>query len=67
VLSALGIPELIAHNLDDYQHRATRLATNPSELRLLCERVASQRRAAPLFDTTAYTRNLEAAFERMLA
>jgi predicted O-linked N-acetylglucosamine transferase (SPINDLY family) len=67
VLTALGIPELIAHNLDDYQHRAGQLATNARELRLLREKVASQRRAAALFDTTAYTRNLEAAFERMLA
>jgi predicted O-linked N-acetylglucosamine transferase (SPINDLY family) len=44
---------------------AVRLAFNGSELAALRGRLAAQRLTAPLFDTQAFARNLEAAYWKM--
>jgi predicted O-linked N-acetylglucosamine transferase (SPINDLY family) len=65
-LAALGLPELIARDLDDYVDRATRLATDAGALAAVRQRLDAARREAPLFDMTARVRELEAAFGAMV-
>lgn len=65
VLGAVGLPELITDNLDDYERLAVRLARDPAALASIKARLAANRATHPLFDTARYTRHLEAAFETM--
>jgi protein O-GlcNAc transferase len=64
-LTALGLPELITHSLEEYEHRALQLAREPQRLGELRERLAAHRLTQPLFDTKAYTRALESAYRTM--
>jgi predicted O-linked N-acetylglucosamine transferase (SPINDLY family) len=65
LLHAVGLPELITHSLDEYEHLAVRLATRPEELAALKEKLAANRLREPLFDTERFTRHLERAYEMM--
>jgi len=65
LLHAIGMKELIAPSLADYEQRALQLAGNPSELSALKAKLARQRDTQPLFDTARFTRNLERAYEAM--
>jgi protein O-GlcNAc transferase len=65
LLSALGLPGLIAADFDAYERLAVRLAQQPDELRRLRERLTAQRATAPLFDTPRFVRNLERAYLAM--
>ena len=65
LLSAVGLPELIAADLTEYERRAVDLATQPGELRWLRDKLASNRTAWPLFDTPRLVRNLERAYLAM--
>jgi predicted O-linked N-acetylglucosamine transferase (SPINDLY family) len=64
-LTAAGMPELIARSMPEYEAIAARLARNPAELAALREKLASNKASCALFDTPAFARDLEAAFERM--
>ena len=59
LLTAAGMPDLVTYTLSDYEQFAFRLATEPSLLRELRARVAQARDGSPLFDSTAFTRDLE--------
>jgi protein O-GlcNAc transferase len=63
LLRAAGLPELVAGNEEAYVATALRLAHDGT--RALKERLASARHSAPLFDTPARVRELEACFEAM--
>jgi predicted O-linked N-acetylglucosamine transferase (SPINDLY family) len=65
LLTAVGVPELIVANLEEYERRAVRLAEHPEELRPLRERLAANRTTWPLFDTPRFARNLERAYRAM--
>jgi protein O-GlcNAc transferase len=67
LLSAVGLPELITENLNAYRAAAIRLGREPAALGELRSRLDRNRRSTPLFDTAAYTRDLEAAYRVMLA
>jgi protein O-GlcNAc transferase len=66
LLAALDLPELIAHDMSDYERLAVELATHPKKLARLREKLARNRKQAPLFDTPAYTRDIERAFMAMV-
>ncbi len=66
LLQAIGLPELIARDLCDYEQLALQLLLDPERLRALRTRLAVQAQRSPLFDTTRFTRHLEAAFRLML-
>ena len=66
LLQAIGLPELIAENLEGYQRIALALASQPEHHRQLKERLRHNRLTTPLFDTRAFTRDLEHAFEAMV-
>lgn len=59
LLSAIGLPELITYNLNDYYALALDLATNPSKLDSVRSKLVAHRDTAPLFDSTRFTRDLE--------
>ena len=67
LLTAIGMPELIAPTLADYQAMALHLATDPSDLAAIKAKLAANRTSAPLFDIASFARDIEAAYGRMSA
>lgn len=65
LLNAVGLPELVAEDGDDFVARATELAGDPNQLTALRQRLAQNLKIAPLFDTERFTRHLECAYEMM--
>jgi protein O-GlcNAc transferase len=65
ILSAIELPELITHSLDEYEALAVRLARNPVGLQKIRQKIAKNRLLAPLFDTPRFVRNLETAYKEM--
>jgi protein O-GlcNAc transferase len=65
LLTAAGLPELIATSLADYAARALHLARHRDELTTLAARLGHNRGACPLFDIARLTRHLETAYGRM--
>jgi predicted O-linked N-acetylglucosamine transferase (SPINDLY family) len=66
VLTAVGLPELITRDLQEYESRALQLAGEPERLKELRLRLAQHRERSPLFDTGAYCKHLEDAYLGML-
>jgi predicted O-linked N-acetylglucosamine transferase (SPINDLY family) len=67
LLTALDLPELIAEDPGAYEARALELARDPARMTALRAKLAGKRKTAPLFDTARTTREIEAAYEDMLA
>ena len=67
LLTAVGVPELIAPSRETFIATAIDLAARPERLRALKEKLERNRATAPLFDTALYARRLEAAFAAMHA
>ena len=65
LLSAAGLPDLIAKNSSDYEKLALELAASPEMLTQARNRLNKNKWSCPLFDTARYTRNLESAFTLM--
>ncbi|MBS0233696.1 MAG: tetratricopeptide repeat protein [Proteobacteria bacterium] len=66
LLNAMGLPELITTNWDEYTARALELAADKSKRDAIRGKLIAGRDSAPLFDSTRYTRNLERSFETMV-
>jgi predicted O-linked N-acetylglucosamine transferase (SPINDLY family) len=66
VLHAVGLPELITNNPEEYEALALKLASDPALLGSLRERLAKTRLSHPLFDTVRLTRHIEAAYTTMV-
>ncbi len=62
LLTAVGLPELITHNLAEYEALALALARDPRRLAKLREHLETGRMHFPLFDSVATTRAIEAAY-----
>jgi predicted O-linked N-acetylglucosamine transferase (SPINDLY family) len=67
LLTTLGLPELITSSPAEYEATALQLAASPERLVKIKEKLAQNRLASPLFDTTAFTRHIEAAYEAVEA
>jgi protein O-GlcNAc transferase len=65
LLTAAGLPELIAGSVEDYSALALKLATTPPALAELRARLARNRSGCALFDTGRFCRNLESAYRTM--
>jgi predicted O-linked N-acetylglucosamine transferase (SPINDLY family) len=65
LLQAVGLPQLIVEDQEDYFDLAYELATDAPRLGELRETLLSARSSAPLFDVKAYTFALERLFTRM--
>jgi predicted O-linked N-acetylglucosamine transferase (SPINDLY family) len=59
LLTAVGIPELVAADVEGYLKLALELTQSPSALHDLRIRLDESRTTAPLFDTAGYTHDLE--------
>jgi predicted O-linked N-acetylglucosamine transferase (SPINDLY family) len=67
LLQAVGLPELIVGNDEDYFNLALTLARDPGKAAALRLKLAGNRATAPLFDAPAYTLALEDLFRQMEA
>ena len=65
LLHAAGLPELVTRDLDHYVSVASGLARDRARLLALRERLETNRRCCPLFDSDRYRRHLESAFATM--
>ena len=65
LLTAVGLPELIARDKVNYERIAIGLARNPEDLRQLRGRLAATMKNSPLFDTPRFVHNLESAYQEM--
>jgi predicted O-linked N-acetylglucosamine transferase (SPINDLY family) len=65
LLSAIGMPELIAADTPGYERIALDLARDPVALKATREKLLGNASSHPLFDTKRYARDLEAAFREM--
>jgi predicted O-linked N-acetylglucosamine transferase (SPINDLY family) len=66
LLKAVGLPEMVAASLEDYEALALALARNPQTLTVIKEKLMRNRSSQPLFDTVRFTRNLEHAYSEMV-
>ena len=66
LLHAIGLPELITENWEDYRRLAVKLAHDPALLRIMRDKLAHNRSRAPLFDTDRFRRHIEVAYTTML-
>ena len=62
LLTAVGLPKLIADNLDDYEALAVQLAENSGKLETIRNKLAENRYTMPLFDTPRFVKNLEKGY-----
>lgn len=65
LLSAVGLPEMIAQSPQVYEAVALMLAREPSTIAALKAKLARNRETHKLFDTPRFTRHLETAYLRM--
>src|SRR5271169_2011924 len=65
LLNAVGLPELITDNLEDYEALALKLARDQNLLAAIKAKLAQNRETFPLFDTDRYRRHIESAYETM--
>ncbi len=65
LLHAAGVPELATASAEAYVELAVALAQDPARLQGFKQRLVDQRLSMPLFDSAAWTRDLENLYERM--
>jgi len=65
LLHAVGLPELVTHDLASYEARAVALAGAPGELRALRTRLEEGAHRSALFDTDRFCRHLEKSYLTM--
>tara|TARA_B100001093_G_scaffold491445_1_gene531495 strand:- start:497 stop:2950 length:2454 start_codon:yes stop_codon:yes gene_type:complete len=64
LLNAVGLSELVTETERDYEALIIDLATNPSKLANIKEKLATNLLSQPLFNTDLYTRHLEDGYYR---
>jgi predicted O-linked N-acetylglucosamine transferase (SPINDLY family) len=67
LLHAIDLPELVTIRPQDYEALALDLAKNPALLKATREKLARNRSTTQLFDSDRFRKNIEAAYEAMLA
>jgi predicted O-linked N-acetylglucosamine transferase (SPINDLY family) len=63
----VGLPELVARDLEEYRAIALRYAQDRAAREALRKKLWANRLIEPLFDTPRFVRNLERAYRAMLA
>ena len=63
LLKNLSLPELITHNLQDYENYAIHLANNPKDLDKIKKKLILSIKNSNTFNTELYTKNLEKAYK----
>jgi predicted O-linked N-acetylglucosamine transferase (SPINDLY family) len=67
LLRAIDLPELITTDGQAFEARAIELATDPTQLNALRDRLAVNRMQAPLFDIERLARSIESAYQQVHA
>ena len=65
LLKAIGMPDLITDNLQDYEALAAKIASDRAQLDEIRARLQRNRLTYPLFDSHRYRRHIEAAYCQM--
>jgi protein O-GlcNAc transferase len=65
LLHAVGLPELITSNLEQYEALAVNLARNEAALAAIKEKLTRNRHTCPLFDAKRLCRDIETTYETM--
>ena len=65
LLRAIQLPELVTTSIQEYEDLAVELATHPTRLAEIRQRLAHNRLTTPLFDSRSFVRQLEAGYEKM--
>jgi predicted O-linked N-acetylglucosamine transferase (SPINDLY family) len=65
LLNAIGLPEMVTQTAEEFETLAVGLAKEPERLKVLRDRLAQNKKSAPLFDTARFTRHLESAYRTM--
>jgi protein O-GlcNAc transferase len=65
LLDTVGLPELVAADLDGYEAMALALATQADRLAQVRDRLAVAHGTSPLFDSGRFARHLESAYASM--
>ena len=65
LLDAVGLPELVTANLDEYERLALELAGDRHRLQAMRQKLDADRLTCPLFDTDRCRRHIEAAYRTM--
>jgi predicted O-linked N-acetylglucosamine transferase (SPINDLY family) len=65
LLHAIGLPELVTGNLQDYEALALELASDRDRLQSIRRKLAANRLTYPLFDSDRFRRHIEAAYRTM--
>lgn len=63
VVTAIGLPELIAETSRSYESMAVQLATQPEMLERIGRKLAANRLTHPLFDIDRFARRIETAYQ----
>ena len=66
ILNAIYLPELITSTQEEYETLAIELAMNPNKLADIKLKLAKNRLTTPLFNTPLFTKNIEAAYIKMM-
>jgi predicted O-linked N-acetylglucosamine transferase (SPINDLY family) len=65
LLNAIGLPDLVAENLAEYERLAITLGRNPARVASLKRYLAEHGRRSPLFDLPQTVRDIEAQFAHL--
>ena len=65
VLNSLNMHELITTSEVEYESLAIELASNPTKLKIIKDRLMENLSSAPLYNTPLFTKNLETAYKKM--
>lgn len=65
ILRAVGLPELVASDLDEYRTLAIELARDPAKRTALRQKIKRNRQSSPVFDLDGYVRDIETLFGLM--
>lgn len=62
LLHAVGMPEMVAPTLEEYEELAVSLALDPEKMQAMREKLAANRLTQPLFDTPLFAKHIENAY-----
>jgi len=67
LLKAIGVPELIAANQEEYESMAIDFATNSEKLAKVRDKLSINRATTPLFNNEEFARGMEKIYQKMYA
>ena len=66
LLTAMGLPQLITHSVEQYEELDVELANQPQKLNDIRNTLNANKQNSPLFNSALTTQQIEAAYEKMI-